>query len=56
MIFEAHQKSVFCINILTNYIFNYKKNKNRSSFFVFFLREERCAKKMVERKCKSEYA
>ena len=55
MIFEA-PKSVFCKAILYKYIdkthFNYKIKKNRSSFFIFFLkggkvRKEYGGKKML---------
>ena len=42
MIFEAHQNPYFvrlyCINILTKHIFNYKIIKNRSSFCIFVLK------------------
>ena len=54
MIFEAHQNLYFvrlyCINILTKHILT-TKLKNRSSFFIFFLkggkvRKENGGKKM----------
>ena len=54
MIFEAHQNPYFvrlyCINILTKHIFNYKIVKNMSSLFIFFkggkVRKENGGKKM----------
>ena len=59
-IFEAHQNSYFvrlyCMNILTKHIFNYKLVKKIGLHFLYFLRDERCGKKMVERKCKLENA
>ena len=54
MIFEAHQNPYFvrlyCINILTKHIFNYKIVKNRSLFLYIVLKGGggggACGKKM----------
>ena len=61
MIFEAHQNPyfvrVYCINILTKHIFNYKIVKNRSLFLYIVLKGGGGVRKEnVERKCKSENA
>ena len=61
MIFEAHQNPYFvklyCINILTKHIFNYKIVKNRSLFLYIVLKGGGgVQKEHVERKCKSENA